>query len=110
MKTAMLFLCLLLAILPLAADAAFTVTVSPGTIAWDSNTWVSVRITNNAAQGYAANLTFYVDPDSDGAVGAADVPLLNVTLRDGRTNRFGAVSIPADDDGITNGAILTRIP
>ena len=110
MKTTKLFLCLLLAIVPWAADAAFTVSVSPGTIAWDSNTWVNVRITNNAAQGYAANLTIYIDPDTNGVVGPMDVPLFSVTLRDGRTNRFGAVTIPDDDDGITNRAILTRIP
>jgi len=110
MKTTKLFLCVLLAIVPWAADAAFTVSVSPGTIAWDSNTWLNVRITNNAAQCYAANLTIYIDPDTNGVVGPADVPLFNVTLADGRTNRFGAVTIPDDDDGITNRAILTRIP
>ena len=110
MKATTFFLCAFLVLLPLAASAAFTISVSPSSAAWDSNTWVSVRITNNASQGYAANLTIFVDPDSNGAVGAADVPLFNVALRDGQTNRFGATSIPADDDGIANGAILTRIP
>lgn len=102
--------CFAIAFTPRIASTALYVSMNPTSISWDSNTWVDVWITNSGGSGFAANLTLGVDADGNGSTDPQDLLLEQFELIDGQTNRFGAVTIPADADGLTNGIIHARVP
>lgn len=104
------FLALLLAAaLPSFGDIPMTVAVSPTNIAWDTNAWVDLVITN-VPDTQTVYVTLFIDADSDMEIDAGDLALCTFQIKNGETNRFGALSMPADDDAHpTNNAVHTRV-
>ncbi len=90
------------------AHGAVTLTASPAQIAWNSNAWVSVAISNVAVSG-AVTLSLYVDVNTNGAIDAVDRLIQQFALRDGVANPLGARTIVDDEDGAANGVVRARI-
>jgi protocatechuate 3,4-dioxygenase beta subunit len=92
----------------IVSSHALNVSVAPSTLDWNINAWVDVTI-SNLTPGASVQLVLLVDADQNRALSPADRPLAGFTLADGQTNRFGAVYMPSDVDGLSNGVIQTRI-
>lgn len=99
--------CLALAVLE---SHAVTVAVKPASVAWNSNCWVSVTISNLSALGATVGLDLIVDADGDGVNDAGqDYVVQHGMIQDGATNPLGSVTYPDDDDATTNKVIVTKV-
>lgn len=85
-----------------------SIRVDPPTLAWDSNRWVEVTV-SNLAPGARVALRYHLDLDGNGVTDPGDPLIAAYDLQDGATNRFGAASIADDEDGLSNGVLRTRI-
>lgn len=86
---------------------ALTLNISPSTMDWNSNGWVDIVI-SNITPGAMVRCNLLVDVDQNRLLSLPDRPLAGFEVRDGITNRFGGVYMPADRDGLANGVIVTR--
>ncbi len=82
--------------------------VSPATIAWTSNAWVTVTVSNLTA-GAKVDISLYVDVQSNGVVDAVDQLLASFRVQDGVTNSLGSSVIVDDEDGSANGTVVSRL-
>ena len=97
-------------IITLLASAGLSVdlAVSPTTVAWNQDTWVTCAV-SGVTPGANVELELYRDVDRDGVVGAGDLLVRHHDVTDGATNTLGALSIVDDTDGAANGAISSRV-
>jgi hypothetical protein len=93
---------------PAAAIPPVSVSVAPAAIAWDTNTWVDVTV-SNLTVGSKLMLSLFVDLNRNGALDADDRRLLCFPLQDGVTNAIGSRVIPDDDDAAANGILRARL-
>lgn len=94
--------------MPITALAASTLSVSPASITWDTNTWIQFSIDGLTA-GTAVNLQLFVDTDRNGQVGTNDIQLAHFGLKDGISNSLGARIIVCDTNGAADGRIAGQI-
>ena len=83
--------------------------VSPDSIGWSSNTWVTCTV-SGLTPGSEVTLELHQDVDANGVLGAPDRLIRSFALQDGVTNTLGSRVIPDDDDGSGDGVITTSIP
>jgi hypothetical protein len=81
-----------------------TLTLSPSSIAWNTNTWVDFDLAN-ITPGAAVNLQVYADIDKNRQAGSNDVLLMRFSLKDGVTNSLGAQVVVCDTNGLADGLI-----
>ena len=92
----------------LALPAGPSLTLSPSSIAWNTNTWVNFDL-SGITPGAAVNLQVYADIDKNHQTGSNDVLLMQFNLRDGVTNRLGAQIVVCDTNGLADGLIRGRV-
>ena len=98
---------LVITLLSAVATSAATLTLTPSTIAWNTNTWVGFDV-NGIANGASVDLEWYVDVNRNGLVDGDDLLLAQFRLKDGLTNAFGAHIIACDTNGVADGRITGR--
>jgi len=103
-----LSLALLLASTAMAIPPGPTLTLSPSSIAWNTNTWVGFDL-SGITPGAAVTLQVYVDVDKNRQAGSNDVLLMQFNLKDGVTNRLGAQIVVCDTNGLADGLIRGRV-
>ena len=91
-----------------AVWATPTLTLSPTTITWNTNTFVDFDL-NGISTGAEVNLTIWADIDRDGQVGPNDVQLLQFALKDGVSNSLGSRIVVCDTNGVADGHITGHI-
>lgn len=100
--------CLLIGTAEMACGIGLTISVAPTNIAWTSNTWVTLTV-NGFSAGDSVKLGLYLDVAGNGVVDAADPLVAAYLVGDGRTNALGSPVIVDDEDGVTNGTVISRV-
>lgn len=88
--------------------AGVSLSVSPSTLPWSTNTWVSFTITNLVPHS-TVDLKLYADIDHSASVTPPDVQIMQFRLVEGQTGSLSTNIIVGDLDGATNGVLSGHI-
>ncbi len=95
------------------AHAAPTITITPTTITNNYVGTIQLAISNLSSPGAQVRVDRYLDANSNGVISAFYWPGQSFYVTDGQEPTIGGVrnsNMPGDDDGQTNGSILTHVP
>src|SRR5690242_9214989 len=90
--------------------AAIGFSISPSVFTNNYVGQIAFSITN-LTPGMTVMVDEFADVNSNGVIDAADLPIGSFQVTDGQVPRVSGVrnlNVPGDDDGLTNGQILTR--